>query len=94
MVTVIRKRCGDYHRQVRFSKCRTWRYALEVTWAELPERLVNYIMLNPSTTDIDIPEGSFWVVWSSVRNRSVYAFSGVNGWPRKQLPDYGTYIWG
>lgn len=38
-------------------------------------------------TDIEIPEGSFWVRWKDVARRSYIAFSGVNGWPRKQLPD-------
>lgn len=39
-------------------------------------------------TDILIPEGSFWALASSVRNRSALAFSGVNGWPAKQLPSF------
>ena len=37
-------------------------------------------------TDIDIPEGSFWTPWSAVRNRSMLALSGTNGWPTKNLP--------
>lgn len=37
-------------------------------------------------TTIDIPEGSFWTTWSSVKNRSMLAFSGANGWPAKNLP--------
>lgn len=39
-------------------------------------------------TDIDIPEGSFWARWSDLKRRSLYAFSGANGWPGKTLPDY------
>lgn len=41
-------------------------------------------------TDIDIPEGSFWARWSDLKRRDCYAFSGFNGWPRKNLPDWGT----
>ena len=37
-------------------------------------------------TNIDIPEGSFWVRWKDVKSRSMYAFSSVNGWPQKDLP--------
>jgi hypothetical protein len=38
-------------------------------------------------TSIDIPDGSFWARWKDVSRRSAIAFSAVNGWPRKQLPD-------
>lgn len=38
-------------------------------------------------TDLDIPEGSFWVKWSQVKNRTFIAFSGVGGWPARSLPD-------
>lgn len=38
-------------------------------------------------TDIDIPEGSFWARWSDLKRRSFYAYSGVNGWPSRNLPD-------
>lgn len=36
---------------------------------------------------LDIPEGSFWARWSDVKRRSFYAFSSVNGWPGRALPD-------
>jgi hypothetical protein len=39
-------------------------------------------------TDIDIPEGSFWARWKDVSRRSLIAYSGVNGWPARSLPDY------
>ena len=41
-------------------------------------------------TDIDIPVGSFWSTWEDMRNRSMIAFSGVNGWPPKKLKSYGA----
>ncbi|NDD52615.1 hypothetical protein EBZ39_01835 [bacterium] len=41
-------------------------------------------------TSIDIPVGSFWARWSDVKNRSMFAFSGVNGWPPKKLKNYGA----
>ncbi len=44
-------------------------------------------IINPSTGNIMIPEGSFWAPWSHVKGREVYAFSGANGWPAKKLPD-------
>lgn len=39
-------------------------------------------------TDLLIPEGSFWAKWSDVRRRNVIALAGLNGWKRKNLPDY------
>lgn len=41
-------------------------------------------------TNIEIPEGSFWAKWSDVKRRYAVAFSSVDGWPSKQLPDYGV----
>lgn len=43
-------------------------------------------------TDIDIPEGSFWALASSIRNRSALAFSGAAGWPAKKLPSFGFIV--
>lgn len=43
-------------------------------------------------TTIDIPEGAFWTTWSSVRNRSMLAFSGANGWPTKELPPLNLVV--
>lgn len=41
-------------------------------------------------TNYDIPVGSFWSKWSDMKNRSMIAFSGVNGWPPKKLKSYGA----
>lgn len=38
-------------------------------------------------SSLDIPEGSFWARWSDLKRRSAYAFSSVNGWPGRSLPD-------
>lgn len=43
-------------------------------------------------TDILIPEGSFWALWSAVRNRSMIALSGANGWPAKSLPPFALIV--
>ena len=39
-------------------------------------------------TNIDIPEGSFWARWSDVKNRRYIAHSSINGWPRRDLPNW------
>lgn len=39
-------------------------------------------------TDIDIPEGAFWSLWSDFKNREIIAFSGFAGWPAQRLPDW------
>ena len=39
-------------------------------------------------TSIDIPEGSFWARWSDLKARYHVALSSVNGWQRKNLPDF------
>jgi len=51
-------------------------------WNEGPRRILG--------TNIDIPIGSFWSRWSDIKNRSMIAFSGVNGWPPKKLKSYGA----
>lgn len=38
-------------------------------------------------TNINIPEGAFWARWSDIKNRDAFAIAGLNGWPRKELPD-------
>jgi hypothetical protein len=43
-------------------------------------------IVNPQTGNLMIPEGSFWTPWSHCRNREAIAYSGVNGWPLKDLP--------
>lgn len=39
-------------------------------------------------TSQEIPEGSFWARYADLKRRYAGAFSGHNGWPRQQLPDY------
>jgi hypothetical protein len=51
-------------------------------WNDGPRRVYN--------TDVDIPVGSFWALWSEIKNRSMIAFSGVNGWPPKKLKSFGA----
>jgi hypothetical protein len=51
-------------------------------WNDGPRRILG--------TNIDIPVGSFWARWSDIKNRSMIAFSGVNGWPPKKLKSYGA----
>lgn len=41
-------------------------------------------------TQLVIPIGSFWAKWSDIKNRYMVAISGVNGWPPKKLPHYGS----
>ena len=41
-------------------------------------------------TAIKIPHGAYWVSARTTRMASVIAFSGDNGWPRRDLPDYGA----
>lgn len=36
-------------------------------------------------TQYDIPAGSFWAKWSDAQRRDMYAYSGVNGWPRRPI---------
>jgi hypothetical protein len=40
-------------------------------------------IINSSTGNIMIPEGSCWVRWSEWSRREYIGFSGVNGWPAK-----------
>lgn len=51
-------------------------------WNDGPRRVLG--------TNINIPIGSFWARWSDIKGRSMYAFSGVNGWPPKKLKNYGA----
>lgn len=49
-------------------------------------------IVNPSTGNVMIPEGSGWVRYSEMRNRDAQAFGGVNGWPARVLPlDYNPF---
>ena len=53
-----------------------------------PEKKQDWIakgLVNPQTGNLMIPEGSFWAKWSDVKNRDMYAHSGTNGWPARNL---------
>ena len=39
-------------------------------------------------TDIEIPEGCFWARWRDVKRRGFVAIAGLNGWARKEIPDW------
>jgi hypothetical protein len=43
-------------------------------------------IVNASTGNIMIPEGSCWVRYSEMRNRDMHAFAGVAGWEARTLP--------
>lgn len=45
-------------------------------------------------TDIEIPHGAYWAKASLAKRCYLVAFSAVNGWPRKKLPDYGFSYFG
>lgn len=53
-------------------------------WIDGPRRIMG--------TDIDIPEGSFWARWSDLKRRDAYAFSNVQGWPARTMPDWGSGV--
>jgi hypothetical protein len=55
--------------------------------ADKKQKWVECGIVNPTTGNIMIPEGSFWAPWSHVKRREAIAMSGANGWPRKKLPD-------
>jgi hypothetical protein len=50
-------------------------------WNSGPRRIMG--------TTLDIPEGAFWAKWSDISRRSMIAFSSLNGWPARKLPDAG-----
>ena len=47
-------------------------------------------------TNFQIPEGAFWVTYkdalSILNSDGSFAFSSANGWPRRELPDYGSHM--
>ncbi|WP_425618062.1 hypothetical protein NA78x_001755 [Anatilimnocola sp. NA78] len=45
-------------------------------------------------TNIDIPEGAYWAKATLASRCYLVAFSSVNGWPRKKLPNYGFSYFG
>lgn len=49
-------------------------------------------IVNPSTGNIMIPEGSCWVRYSEMKNRDMTAFAGVRGWEARVVPlDYSPW---
>lgn len=50
--------------------------------------------VNAATGNLQIPEGCWWSKWSEVRNRSFFAYSGILGWTKKTLPDWGGSLAG
>lgn len=42
-------------------------------------------IVNAATGNIMIPEGSCWVKYSEMRRREMIIFSGINGWPKKNV---------
>lgn len=47
-------------------------------------------IVNPATGNIMLPKGAWWARVSEAKNRYVCALSSVNGWPRRDLLDYGS----
>lgn len=45
-------------------------------------------------TTVDIPEGTFWGDAKLLNQCDCTALSNINGWPRRDLPDWGTFIFG
>ena len=39
-------------------------------------------------TSLEIPHGAFWARWSDCKGRYAIAYSSINGWPAKKLPDW------
>ena len=40
-------------------------------------------------TQLEGVPGGFWTKWSLAKNRYFVVFSNANGWPSRELPDYG-----
>lgn len=53
---------------------------------------------NSGGKSYDQPDGSFWITYSvaekMLRQRGAWAFSDVDGFPPRKLPDYGGSLWG
>lgn len=58
------------------------------------ERWIKLGLVNPSTGNLMIPEGSRWVACTTLNSRSLIAKASVAGWPARKLPTYGMGIWG
>lgn len=53
---------------------------------EKREKWVSLGVVNASTGNIMIPEGSGWVPYDQMRRRDCYAFAGAKGWEKKYIP--------
>lgn len=51
-------------------------------------------LVNPQTGNILIPEGSMWIDARLLDNCDCTAISNLNGFPRRELPDYGASVLG
>lgn len=51
-------------------------------------------IVNPTTGNVMIPEGSFWARWSDVRNRDYHAMAGGMGWKRQKMKNWGASLAG
>lgn len=51
-------------------------------------------IVNPSTGNIMIPKGAFWARSRDVTQREWLATSSVNGWPKRNLENYGGSLAG
>ena len=53
---------------------------------------------NGGPKSFDQPDGSFWVKKSTaekmLKARGTWAYSNVDGFPPRKLPDYGGSLWG
>ena len=57
---------------------------------DMKSLLVSLGLVNPTTGNLMIPEGSWWTTWSDVKRREMYALAGFRGWTKKQLPNWGN----
>lgn len=55
---------------------------------------VSLDLVNPATGNIMIPKGSFWARSIDVKNRDWLAVSSINGWPRRNLSNWGGSLVG
>jgi hypothetical protein len=62
--------------------------------ASKKQEWINKGIVNAQTGNIMIPEGAFWALANETRNRDCWAVSSVNGWPRRNLPDWGGSLFG
>lgn len=56
--------------------------------------LVALDIVNGTTGNIMIPEGSWWTTWSSMKNRDYTVYAGIKGWAKKLATDWGPSLIG